>query len=567
MQKPPRRCGIGLIIGLFIAVMPGMALALQSDEIALVVNSNVPEGLALAKFYAQQRHIPDNRILLLDLPKGDHMTTRQYEDETVPQVRDFLRSRNLDNKVKCLVTFYGVPLMIDPRVNTAAESDEQNTIRRQLIALPQLIIPPLQKVEAMAIRLNGQFVPDRLTDLEHLNHRRNAAFREISIQIATVPDQARQAELTAEFFADAEPLVGDIAQIKLLDLRLKSGAAEPDDQQKLTQVDQQYKAALNESAQLEEHPNDAKSRQRIRELAHDNFGLANYMQLLIDQVDYLDATNGGPNGTGAAFDNELAMVGWHAYPHKGFWPNPLNYKSSYAGPYHTLMVMRLDAPTPDVVRSMITTSIDVENRGLTGQVVVDSRGIKLGEEKSDEKAFALYDQYLRNLARMVSDHTQLKVLLDEKPDVLPPGSASDVALYCGWYSVRNYVPCCKFNPGAVGFHIASYELISLRQPGESGWVHGLLLDGCVSSLGAVAEPYLGTFPRPDEFFPLLLTGRLTLAEVYWKTTPTVSWMQACIGDPLYTPYKKNPALTEIDLPAQLRQALMKPAASSVKPNP
>ena len=47
----------------------------------------------------------------------------------------------------------------------------------------------------------------------------------------------------------------------------------------------------------------------------------------------------------------------------------------------------------------------------------------------------------------------MPLVLDEKPEVLPPNSVDDVALYCGWYSVQNYVPGMKFNPGAVGFHV------------------------------------------------------------------------------------------------------------------
>jgi hypothetical protein len=69
-----------------------------------------------------------------------------------------------------------------------------------------------------------------------------------------------------------------------------------------------------------------------------------------------------------------------------------------------------------------------------------------------------------------------------------------------------------------------------------------LNDGIASTLGAVAEPYLSSMPSPDEFFPLLLTGKLTLAEVYWKTTPMTSWMVSFIGDPLYVPFKVNPQL-------------------------
>ena len=132
-----------------------------------------------------------------------------------------------------------------------------------------------------------------------------------------------------------------------------------------------------------------------------------------------------------------------------------------------------------------------------------------------------------------------------------------MALYCGWYSVHNYVPGMKFNRGAVGYHVASFELVSLRQH-EGGWVRGLLYAGVVGSVGPVAEPYLHSFPAPDEFFPLLLTGKMTLAEVYWTTVPLASWMQTCIGDPLYTPYAKNPAMKVQDLPDVLKPAVDHP---------
>jgi uncharacterized protein (TIGR03790 family) len=117
-----------------------------------------------------------------------------------------------------------------------------------------------------------------------------------------------------------------------------------------------------------------------------------------------------------------------------------------------------------------------------------------------------------------------------------------------WYS-------SSFVAGAVAFHVASFEMISLRTDNEKGWVAGLLNDGVAATMGAVAEPYLAAFPYPDEFFPLLLTGKLTLAEVYWKTCPMVSWMMTCVGDPLYTPFKTNPQMKAEDLPGPLKQAL------------
>jgi len=82
-----------------------------------------------------------------------------------------------------------------------------------------------------------------------------------------------------------------------------------------------------------------------------------------------------------------------------------------------------------------------------------------------------------------------------------------------------------------------------------------MTDGVVATLGPVAEPYLHAFPQPDEFFPLLCTGRLTLAEVYWYSNPLVSWMNTCVGDPLYTPFRVNPPLKVEDLPPNLRAAV------------
>jgi uncharacterized protein (TIGR03790 family) len=219
------------------------------------------------------------------------------------------------------------------------------------------------------------------------------------------------------------------------------------------------------------------------------------------------------------------------------------------------MVMRLDGPDAATVQKMMQTSVEVEKTGLQGIVAIDARGITPIDEHGKASPFGEFDQTLRDLAYVIRTKTDLKVRLDDQDIVFPPHSVQNVALYCGWYSVSKYIPGCDFNPGAVGYHIASFEMVSLHTP-SSYWVRGLLSDGVVGTLGPVAEPYLGAFPRPDEFFPLLLTGRLTLAEVYWKTTPMTSWMINFIGDPLYCPYRADPAIKIEDLPPRAAMAFM-----------
>jgi len=136
----------------------------------------------------------------------------------------------------------------------------------------------------------------------------------------------------------------------------------------------------------------------------------------------------------------------------------------------------------------------------------------------------------------------MPLVLDKAPGLFPPGSCPNAALYCGWYSLGRYVPAFKWNQGAVGYHVASSEATTLKKPGSTVWCKRMLEAGVAATLGPVAEPYLFSFPLPDRFFPILMTGKLTLLEVYFLTVPHVSWMQVLIGDPLYQPFKNNPAI-------------------------
>ena len=219
-----------------------------------------------------------------------------------------------------------------------------------------------------------------------------------------------------------------------------------------------------------------------------------------------------------------------------------------------MMVMRLDGSSADEVRQIIDTSIKVESEGLKGKIVLDSRGIAAPGTSGKSDPYGAYDQTIRDLASLVKNHTKLELVDDDLPALLPPGSAKDVAVYCGWYSPGKYVPCVSLAPGAVAAHIASFEMTTLHNP-TNDWCRNLLDGGATATFGPVAEPYLHSFPLANEFFGFLLTGKLTLAEVYWATTPLVSWQMTMVGDPLYVPFKVNPPLHAEDLPQAMQSFL------------
>ncbi len=534
----------------FAALVASPALAMEPNQIVLVVNNNVPASRELAEFYARTRGIPDGRIIEVSLPAPDPanppegMPFAQFDGSVATPVREFLRKNALDTRVTCLVTFWGMPLRIDRKVNTPAENEEAETVTRDLARLRPALEAEASEVESIARRVKPSFAQaNQSKDLDQLAQRIDVAINVSVAGLLSLPNGPERRTMFAELIGSLERLTGGSATVeRLATPTFAALVARPITSPELTAT--REKEANLRKTMSAANLNRREDRERVRKLSQSELGIIGSLQILLAQQTFVETKE-----TESALDSELALIWWGPYPRFRWQGNPLNWRlASAKNTMPTLMVMRLDAPSDQIVRDIITTSVEVEKRGLTGQLALDARG------KPPSDPYGVYDQTIRNLARLAQARTKLRVTLDNKEELFAPGSVDDVAIYCGWYSLRNYVPGCHFNRGAVGFHIASSELVSLRSPHERGWVHGLLQDGVVGTLGPVAEPYLHSFPPADEFFPLLLTGKLTMAEVYWRSNPLVSWMNTFIGDPLYTPYKVNPLLAVKDLPDQLQMA-------------
>lgn len=547
-----------LIVSMAALVSP--AHALEPDQILLLANKNIPESGRLAEFYASARQIPKGRILSLQLPVGEEIAFAGYERDVVPAVREFIRKGGLEDKITCVVSFYGVPLRISARLNNPEDQEES----RKLQAEREKALAQLREIvtttEATLHEFDPRFKPGEGETLEHLAPRADALMRPMSLRAMSAKDAKQHAERHDDFVRLLRSLGGPA----MISRTLAQGESRATDEEraKYAVLAGQVRKIAAEIAQLQENRADPASRAKMRQLALDGFGLIDFLRVIQAHQDYLNPAN-----SGAAFDSELALLWWSFYPRSSWQANLLNYgnRSGPSSMPKTLMVMRLDAPQAGEVRDLILASIRTEHEGLKGRIVLDSRGIAMHGENARVGSYGWYDQSIRNLAEIIRTKTKLQLLHDDSPEILPPGSASNVALYCGWYSLRNYVPACQFNKGAVGFHIASLEMVSLKQETETGWCSGLLNDGIAATLGPVAEPYLAAFPPADEFFPLLMTGKLTLAEVYWKTAPVTSWMISMIGDPLYKPYAVNPPLKVDDLPERLKVIFKPPPTRPAVP--
>ena len=248
------------------------------------------------------------------------------------------------------------------------------------------------------------------------------------------------------------------------------------------------------------------------------------LQLTIDRI------NG--KETHASVDSELSLVLFDSYDLYRWLPNML--KDDVRGSNSvTLMVSRLDGPDYDIIKGLVDKAITTEKKGLKGIAYIDSRGI------TDRNMYGHYDLSLRNLAAFTKSETEIPVIEERAAKLFAPGTCPQTAIYCGWYSLSKYVDAFDFVDGAIGYHIASFEAASLRDPNSSQWCPSMLTDGITATLGPVAEPYLHAFPEPRAFFPKLYEGNC-LVEAYYLTKPVNSWQMLLIGDPLYRPFKTFP---------------------------
>lgn len=245
----------------------------------------------------------------------------------------------------------------------------------------------------------------------------------------------------------------------------------------------------------------------------------------------------------ACVDSELATLAFFTRNISGALANP--YYRSYkpiadAGMPILMLVCRLDAPTPEIVRRMIDDSIEAERNGLWGFAFVDARGISGG-------GMGEGDQWLRKIADDTQRHG-IPVIFDNSPELFPAVyPMRNVALYYGWYTGDVAGPFARedfrFNQGAIACHIHSFSANTLRSP-HAAWVGPLLAAGAAATTGNVYEPFLALTPHLDILDERLRNG-FTFAESCYMSQRVVSWMTTFVGDPLYRPFKilQDPAAT------------------------
>lgn len=238
----------------------------------------------------------------------------------------------------------------------------------------------------------------------------------------------------------------------------------------------------------------------------------------------------------SSVDSELTVIGTLNYTKSGMRRNDYFQKNEPlpdAG-FACLSVCRIDSPSKEVTRRMITQPSKVEaTGGLRGTTVVDWGG-----------PHAQGDTWMKGIAKRVYQlghpiiiHAAKSVI--ERAYPMP----QMCSVYFGWYTEHAHGPFAssqkrpyfRFSPGAVAVHLHSFSATSISD--ARAWVGPLLMKGADVTAGNVWEPYLAGSLFLDVFHDRLIKG-YCVAEAALMATPAVSWQGIVFGDPLYRPFPK-----------------------------
>lgn len=564
--------GVVAAVGLWLGpAAPPVAAQLLPTEVAVLASDKGRESAQLARHYLQARGIPAENLLLLDVPAGEDLSRDLWNRRVRPAIRKWLLTRPATPRIRCLVTMYDVPLRIGG-VN-AEEGGLRETVQFLRSATAKCRVEILATAQALERVLNDQ--PATLTPpdegagapelAKHLEEPLQRALARIQARAGQKPNSPAVSRALQQIEQLHLVGVGLGGSIRSIESQLVGNPNPPPERGRLLANRQGEMQGLKQGVTLLAFQPESVAREtQMLDLIARADGLLGALGWTTQQADMLEK-----NESRASFDSELALVLWPDHGLVRWLPNPrhwLHGRLPSARP-DTLMVARLDGPSPTHVRRLIDDALAIEQAGLTGKVYLDARKRTNLQPPARSGGYDEYESALNLLADFLQRKTKLEVVLDTSKELFPKGACPDAALYCGWYSLGKYHDSFTWQRGSVGYHIASSEATSLRKPNSEVWCKRMIEEGIAVTLGPTFEPYLAAFPRPDDFFPLLLTGELTIAEVYAATLPFHSWAMTLVGDPLYNPYRSNPQLSRDDLPLRLQSVIGPPGIAPVVLNP
>jgi uncharacterized protein (TIGR03790 family) len=117
---------------LVMAVCCPSARALAPDEILVVANTDCAASTRLARYYCEKRGIPPGNVIPVSLGARlrDSLSRADYDNRLAGPIRRIFATRKDLEKIRCLVTTYGVPFKVGRREPLTAYEAQLKELRQ-----------------------------------------------------------------------------------------------------------------------------------------------------------------------------------------------------------------------------------------------------------------------------------------------------------------------------------------------------------------------------------------------------------------------------------------------------
>lgn len=155
-----------LVTGAF--SVPSAGFALEPREILVLANRNAAQSVELAHYYMQKRGVPQERLLQLWITDSETCEREDYEKRVVGPVRKYLKEKDPEQQIRCILIMYGLPLKVAAPKIRGDESRElknlegkQDKLRAQLKEIKEQ-----EGEEAKAVKQELEKIRQRIAHLK-----------------------------------------------------------------------------------------------------------------------------------------------------------------------------------------------------------------------------------------------------------------------------------------------------------------------------------------------------------------------------------------------------------------
>ena len=326
----------------------------------------------MAAYYAGKRQVPVDNLVGVAVPSSEDMSRQDYDAKLVPPVKAVVDQLKAQGRTPAILLVYGIPLRVGSTPLTPPDMELKSLATAKVKEYQAQAVPLVQQLDQLT---GASPSPPRLTyptpkfiEKSHESLVRGQEF--LSREPAAPATEATRAEITSLLIKlggsspEARALMAGLARgrsprgaLQSQELLGSNAVAGGDVQEEM------FRGILPKTA--------PKTAAAIR-FAN---GLLGELKFWYEAQQLYSQPQ-----TMAAVDSEMTLMMAGRYQTAGWLPNPFNLGFERLPIIsrvraRTLMVGRLDGPTPATARRLVDDALEVENTGLSGVFYIDARGL------------------------------------------------------------------------------------------------------------------------------------------------------------------------------------------------